>query len=235
MVRYTWSCNWSTNSYDDAQLVNDVIGFIFWIAMQGDLLLFGWLGIALVLGTMSALLGPDKLLKLVLGNIVFMFFILVLNATTTFIHDALTDYQATLPVDQRDKGTTIQAIVSNMPLTWWLILYSLFLFLMFTKVGQFLTLPRDGLRYPVSHLILIPLTIVWFVLVLVTIVMGVDALVYPAMKQTATMLSWMWLTRLLRWFPLVLLGHTLAVVALTYHCVRKWGWESYDDVFEDQS
>ncbi|MCS6983006.1 MAG: hypothetical protein NZL83_02330 [Candidatus Absconditabacterales bacterium] len=203
--------------------------------MQGDLLLFGGLGIALVLGTMSALLGPDKLLKLVLGNIVFMFFILVLNATASFIYDSLDDYQATLPVDQRDKGTTIQAVVSSIPLTLGLVLYSLFLFLMFTKVGQFITLPRDGLLYPVSHIVLIPLTIIGFVLVLVTIVMGVDALIYPAMKQTASVLGGTGLTRLLRWFPLVLLGHTIAVVTLTYHCVRKGGGgASYDDVFENE-
>jgi hypothetical protein len=109
---------------------------------------------------MSALLGPEKLLKLVLGNIIFMFFILVFNATASFIHDFLSDYQATLPIEQRDKGTTIQAVVSSVPLTLGLVLYSLFLFLMFTKVGQFITLPREGLRYSVSHIVLIPLTIV---------------------------------------------------------------------------
>jgi hypothetical protein len=51
--------------------------------------------------------------------------------------------------------------------------------------------------------------------------MGVDALLYPAMKQTASSLGGTGLTRLLRWFPLVLLVHTIVVVVLTYYCVRK--------------
>lgn len=202
--------------------------------MQTDLFIFAWMGVALVLGTFSALLGADKLLKLLVANIFFMFGIMTLYGSMSFLHDSITTYQQTLPVDEQTKWETIKIVLANAPKTLGILLYCVMVFVLFTRVDDFLKLPRHGIQYILSHGSLIVLAIVGFILVITTILFGSDMFSYAAMRTIVQEMEVQWtLAKFLLFLPHILLIHTVCILRLMYTCVRVIPQHAFEDYESD--
>ena len=164
-----------------------IFSFIYFVFVMTDMMfMYVFVGILFVLVVFCFAMGLEKMIKLLLGNYLLILLILATNQSLVLLMDFL-QKTPTLVFAWFTFGS-IASFLLQWKMTFMLLLYLGFFFLIYYKSKIRIVLPMDDIVQKILYIALVPLTVVWIIFALVIVFLGTSLFDPAALLNLATQL-----------------------------------------------